>query len=163
MGKSKKQSRAKSTPPPSSSMASSASPAPPPPPPPLPPSAAKKSFLRRALPFLLPANLAVGVYVLARTWKKEPSEKDEESKEKIPSSQVTSKESAISEKTTSTSIPSSMVTRAPIPEHEQRELYKWVLEERRKVKPRDSAEKKKIDEEKALLKKFIRAESLPSL
>ena len=40
---------------------------------------------------------------------------------------------------------------------------KWVLEEKQKVKPRNAAEKKKLDEEKALLKEFIRAGSLPSL
>jgi hypothetical protein len=31
---------------------------------------------------------------------------------------------------------------------EQRKLYRWMLEERRKIKPRDAAEKKKINEEK---------------
>jgi len=51
----------------------------------------------------------------------------------------------------------------PIPEDEQRQLYKWMLEEKRKIKPRNVAEKKKLDEEKALLKEFIRAGSLPSL
>ena len=51
----------------------------------------------------------------------------------------------------------------PISEAEQRLLLKWILEEKRKVKPTDPAEKKKIDEEKALLKQLIRAESLPSL
>jgi hypothetical protein len=51
----------------------------------------------------------------------------------------------------------------PIPEDDQRKLYKWILEEKRKIKPRNAAEKKKLDEEKALLKEFIRAGSLPSL
>ena len=51
----------------------------------------------------------------------------------------------------------------PIPEDDQRKLYKWMLEEKRKIKPRNAAEKKKLDEEKALLKEFIRAGSLPSL
>ena len=49
----------------------------------------------------------------------------------------------------------------PIPEEQQRELFKSMLEERRQAKPNDRAEKKKIDEEKAILKKFIRAESIP--
>lgn len=48
-------------------------------------------------------------------------------------------------------------------EDEQRQLYKWMLEEKRKIRPRDAAEKNKINEEKALLKEFIRAESLPRL
>jgi hypothetical protein len=51
----------------------------------------------------------------------------------------------------------------PIPEDEQRQLYKWMLQEKRKIKPRNAAERKKLDEEKALLKEFIRAESLLSL
>lgn len=78
---------------------------------------------------------------------------------------VESKETAVSEKTVSTESlpPLAKAALPPIPEHEQRELYKWILEEKRKMKPRDSAEKKKIDEEKALLKQVLRAESIPSL
>ncbi|KAL0441414.1 UNVERIFIED_CONTAM: hypothetical protein Sradi_0080300 [Sesamum radiatum] len=57
----------------------------------------------------------------------------------------------------------SPVQRAPIPEEQQRELFKWMLEEKRKVKPRDAEEKKRIDEEKAILKQFIRAKSIPTL
>lgn len=53
--------------------------------------------------------------------------------------------------------------REPIPENEQRELYKWMLEEKRKLKPKDPEEKKHIDEEKTILKQFIRAKSIPSL
>lgn len=53
--------------------------------------------------------------------------------------------------------------REPIPEDQQRELFKWVLEEKRKVKPKDLEEKKRIDEEKAILKQFIRAESIPKV
>ena len=51
----------------------------------------------------------------------------------------------------------------PILEDDQCKLYKWMLGEKRKIKPRNAAEKKKLDEEKALLKEFIRAGSLPSL
>ncbi|ESQ50491.1 hypothetical protein EUTSA_v10022851mg [Eutrema salsugineum] len=53
------------------------------------------------------------------------------------------------------------VARKPIPEDEQRELFKWILEEKRKMEPKDRKEKKKIDEEKAILKQFIRAERIP--
>lgn len=52
---------------------------------------------------------------------------------------------------------------APIPEDQQRELYKWLLQEKRKIKPKDGEEKKRIDEEKAILKQFIRAKFIPSL
>lgn len=53
------------------------------------------------------------------------------------------------------------VARKPIPEDEQRELFKWILEEKRKINPKDREEKKRIDEEKAILKQFIRAEKIP--
>lgn len=53
--------------------------------------------------------------------------------------------------------------REPIALDQQRELFKWILEEKRKLKPKDPEEKKKIDEEKAILKQFIRAKSVPSL
>lgn len=53
--------------------------------------------------------------------------------------------------------------REPIPEDQQCELFKWMLEEKRKLKPKDREEKKQIDEEKAILKQFIRAKSIPQL
>ncbi|CAH2051226.1 unnamed protein product [Thlaspi arvense] len=53
------------------------------------------------------------------------------------------------------------VARKPIPEDEQRELFKWILEEKRKTEPKDRKEKKRIDDEKAILKQFIRAERIP--
>lgn len=52
--------------------------------------------------------------------------------------------------------------REPIPVDQQRELFKWILEEKRKIKPKDREEKKRIDEEKAILKEFIRAKSIPN-
>ncbi|KAG7584407.1 hypothetical protein ISN44_As08g038670 [Arabidopsis suecica] len=55
------------------------------------------------------------------------------------------------------------VARKPIPEDEQKELFKWILEEKRKIEPKDRKEKKQIDEEKAILKQFIRAERIPKL
>ena len=51
----------------------------------------------------------------------------------------------------------------PIPESQQRELFKHILEEKRKVKPKDPEEKKRLDEEKAILKQFIRAKSIPKI
>ncbi|PWA48881.1 hypothetical protein CTI12_AA487340 [Artemisia annua] len=50
-----------------------------------------------------------------------------------------------------------------IPLDQQRELFKWILEEKRKLKPNGPEEKTRIDEEKAILKQFIRAKSIPSL
>ncbi|URE29954.1 hypothetical protein MUK42_17586 [Musa troglodytarum] len=140
--------------------ASPASSAPPPPP----PSAAKKGFLRRVLPFLLTANLAVGVYVLLRTSKKESTEKDEEAVGEVPASPVATIKPVIPDKKQVIGpIPAPLKVLPPIAEQEQRELFQWILEEKRKVKPGDRAEKKKIDEEKALLKQFIRAKSIPMI
>lgn len=53
--------------------------------------------------------------------------------------------------------------RQPVTEDQQRELFHWMLEEKRKIKPKDSEEKRRIDEEKAILKQFIRAKSVPHL
>ena len=50
---------------------------------------------------------------------------------------------------------------APIPEEVQREIFQWMLEEKRKLKPKNPVEKKQIDEEKAILKQFLRAKSIP--
>lgn len=60
-------------------------------------------------------------------------------------------------------IASPVIEREPIPVDQQRELFKWILEEKRKVKPKDAEEKRKIDEEKALLKNLIRSKSIPSI
>jgi hypothetical protein len=51
----------------------------------------------------------------------------------------------------------------PLSQDEQRQVYKWMLEEKRRTKPQNAAEKTKINEEKALLKEIIRAEYLPRL
>ncbi|KAF6152241.1 hypothetical protein GIB67_005895 [Kingdonia uniflora] len=59
--------------------------------------------------------------------------------------------------------PAAVLVRDPIPEDQQRDLFKWILEEKRKVKPKDREEKIRIDEEKAILKEFIRRKSVPSL
>nr|CAD1824257.1 unnamed protein product [Ananas comosus var. bracteatus] len=136
-----------------------------PPPPPLPssssaPSAAKKGFLRRVLPLLLTANLAVGVYIFARTYQKDPDKKEDEAAVAVPASTTAA---TATEKTSGVPAPQPVTVLPPVSEEEQRELFKWILEEKRKVKPRDKSERKKIDEEKALLKEFVRAKSLPSL
>ncbi|KAK3134681.1 hypothetical protein QOZ80_5BG0409390 [Eleusine coracana subsp. coracana] len=132
-----------------------AGPAPPPPPPPPPPEA-KKTFMRRMFPFLLAANIFVGAYVLVRTYQKDSGEKD------AATATAPTSSAATADKPAEPIAPPRKVL-PPIPEDEQRQLYKWMLEEKRKTKPRNAAEKKKLDEEKALLKEFIRAESLPSL
>ncbi|RRT42674.1 hypothetical protein B296_00053791 [Ensete ventricosum] len=186
------------------------------PPPPLPPAAAKKGFLRRVLPFVLTANLAVGgplylvqisiyipnlyffspslglrvvraritatarssrfkevklcliaprLYAFLSTSKNESVEKDAEvAGDVVPAATIAATKSVIHDKKPiAAPIPAPTKVLPPIAEQEQRELFKWILEEKRKVKLSDMAEKKKIDDEKALLKQFIRAKSIPSI
>ncbi|KAK9281354.1 hypothetical protein L1049_004254 [Liquidambar formosana] len=154
-------------PPPLSSSASSAmgtqpSSTPPPQPP-------QESFARRykfLWPLLLTVNLAVGAYLFMRTKKKDAG-LEEDVAVNIPTTPA-STTAANTVPVTKEPLPSPLITepvklREPIPENQQRELFKWLLEEKRKVKPRDPEEKKRIDEEKAILKQFIRAKSIPSI
>ncbi|KAK1358384.1 Beta-mannosyltransferase [Heracleum sosnowskyi] len=126
---------------------------PPPPPPP------KESFARRykfLWPLLITVNLAVGAYIFTRTSKKGAIEEEEEP----TAPEAATVAASVSENPV---VPASVKIREPLPEDQQRELFKWLLEEKRKVKAKDPEEKKRIDEEKALLKQFIRAKSIPSL
>lgn len=109
-------------------------------------------------------NPLFAVYVLLRTSKKESTEKDEEAVGEVPASPVATIKPVIPDKEQVVgSIPAPVKVLPPIAEQEQRELFQWILEEKRKVKPGDRVEKKKIDEEKALLKQFIRAKSIPMI
>ncbi|XP_058750317.1 uncharacterized protein LOC131623328 [Vicia villosa] len=151
---------------------------PPPPPPP------KESFIRRyrfLWPMLLAVNLGVGIYVFARTStkKKDTVEEEKDAANQIPANGTANLISANGTSTPisvkdalallaeqSVSPPSytnPAIKREPIPEGQQRELFKWILEERRKIKPKDEEEKKRIEEEKALLKNLIRSKSIPSI
>ncbi|BBG98861.1 hypothetical protein Prudu_008370 [Prunus dulcis] len=166
-----------SSPPPSSSTMVTQSPSPPPQPP-------KESFARRykfLWPLLLTVNLGVGgtvhagegpswtlrftltfvAYLFMRTKKKDTDVEEEVTTTVSTTTQTTPT-------TTEKPLPLPTITepvklREPIPEDQQRELFKWILEEKRKVKPKDPEEKKRIDEEKAILKQFIRAKSLPRI
>ncbi|KAL7095952.1 hypothetical protein ACP275_10G054800 [Erythranthe tilingii] len=60
-------------------------------------------------------------------------------------------------------IPKHVIVRQPVPEEHQREIFKWILEERRKVKPLNQEEMKRIDEDKAILEEFIRSNSVPTI
>jgi hypothetical protein len=50
-----------------------------------------------------------------------------------------------------------------VSEEEQRQVLQWVLEEKRKVKAQNKAEKASVDEEKRVLKQYLRASHLPPL
>ncbi|CAH1425468.1 unnamed protein product [Lactuca virosa] len=137
-----------------STTATSSSRVPPPPP--------KESFARRykfLWPLLLAVNFSIGAYLFMRTKKKEIIEEEVTAVASTPTSLV-------STASVSDPLPAVMELvkpREPIPLNQQLELFKWILEEKRKVKTKDPEEKKRIDEEKAILKQFIRAKSVPSL
>ncbi|KAG5559209.1 hypothetical protein RHGRI_008950 [Rhododendron griersonianum] len=141
------------------------------PPPPHPPT---ESLARRynkvVWRTLLLSNLVLGgdswqkVYMLARAGKKERAAENRKARAKEPSTPVATTATSVPEEPLlSPPIIEPVKVREPIPEDQQRELFKWILEEKRKVKPKDREEKKRIDEEKALLKEFIHAKSIPSL
>ncbi|KAB5574331.1 hypothetical protein DKX38_001525 [Salix brachista] len=101
-------------------------------------------------------------YLFMRT-KKKDTDQEEEVSSKTPSS-TPSTSAPVSDKI----MPSPIISEAvklcePVREDQQRELFKWILEEKRKVKPKDSEERKRIDDEKAILKQFIRAKSIPGI
>ncbi|KAJ0250513.1 hypothetical protein HA466_0138360 [Hirschfeldia incana] len=133
---------------------------PPPPPPPQPP---KESFARRSK-YVLPILLtAVGGYLFLRATKKDIHPAREEI---AADSGAASAASVTTEKPVSSAVvaePVVIKAREPIPEMQQRELFKWILEEKRKVKPINAEEKKKIDGEKAILKHFIGSKTIPTL
>ncbi|XVF74417.1 hypothetical protein PTKIN_Ptkin13bG0109000 [Pterospermum kingtungense] len=136
-----------------------------PPPPPQPP---KESFARRykfLWPLLLAVNLTVGAYLFMTTKKKDTGITEDVSGD-VGSTSVSTTVTAppVTEKP----LPAPSITQPvklpePIPESQQRELFKHILEEKRKVKPKDPEEKKCLDEEKAILKQFIRAKSIPKI
>ncbi|RDY09501.1 hypothetical protein CR513_06121 [Mucuna pruriens] len=131
--------------------------APPPPPPP-----PKESFARRykfVWPILLAVNLGVGAYLFMGSKKKDTGEEEQDA---TPVSTKDSTAHVVETTVSSPPIANPVIKRDPIPENQQRELLKWILEEKRKIKPKDAGEKHKIDEEKALLKKLIRSKSIPT-
>ncbi|GAA0178627.1 hypothetical protein LIER_29865 [Lithospermum erythrorhizon] len=127
----------------------------------------KDSFGRRykfLWPLLIVVNISVGAYLFMRTKKKDVGP-DEEVKDVSNSSGPATVVNAAVTETPVASLPivEPPKPRQPIPEEQQRELFKWLLEEKRKIKPRDAEERKCIDEEKAILKQFIRSKSIPTL
>ncbi|CAO2190776.1 unnamed protein product [Urochloa humidicola] len=134
--------------------------------PPQAPSAAKGVFMRRIFPFLLATNVFIGVYVFAKTYKRDQEKKNAEAAAAAAAVAALSSPASPTAKAADPApapAPAPKRVLPPLSEDEQRQVYKWMLEEMRKTKPRDAAEKNKINEEKALLKEFIRAESLPRL
>ncbi|XP_028756299.1 uncharacterized protein LOC114715608 [Neltuma alba] len=124
----------------------------------------KESFVRRykfVLPMILAVNLAVGAYLFVRTKKKDIPVEEEQHAPPVSTKDATTP--AVQTSVSPLPMTEQVIRREPIPENQQRELFKWILEEKRKVKPKDPEEKRKLDEEKAVLKQFIRAKSIPRI
>ncbi|KAF4371466.1 uncharacterized protein LOC115707078 [Cannabis sativa] len=153
-----------------------------------PPSPPTESLIRRyklVWRVLLISNLALGAYIFASPRKRDASvvnknkASEKAAKETKAEEVVTTEEEVKAEEEdpysinwptydydTATFPPPAMkplMVREPIPEDQQRELFIWMLEEKRKLKPKDPVEKKRIDEDKAVLKQFIRAKTIPKL
>ncbi|XP_076923959.1 uncharacterized protein LOC143586257 [Bidens hawaiensis] len=128
-----------------------------------PPTPPKESFARRyrfLWPLLLAVNFSVGAYLFMRTKKKEDIEENVTAVTSTSTSAAST--AAVTDSVTSHPVVVEPVkVREPIPVDQQREIFKWILEEKRRIKPKNAEEKKKIDEEKAILKQFIRAKSIP--
>ncbi|KAI4386961.1 hypothetical protein MLD38_004833 [Melastoma candidum] len=170
--------QAQTSPPPPSASPAATSPgtpapthAPPPPPPPqspIPPPSlpVKEPFARRykfLWPLLLTVNIAVGAYLFTRTSKKGTKTAEEEDAKVAFSPPTSSSVTSTAFVAPPTPVMQPVIVREPIPSSQQRELFKWMLEEKRKIKSKDAEERKRIDEEKAILKQFIRAKSIPNL
>ncbi|GAA0182209.1 hypothetical protein Leryth_007820 [Lithospermum erythrorhizon] len=138
-------------------------PTPPPPAAAPPPLTTKLPRAKLAWRVLLISNLALGAYLFTKPLKKESVEETAKVEAEVSSTPTETSTPTFEEPLLSPPITPPIIVRDPIPEDQQRELFKWVLEEKRKVKPQSREEKKKIDEEKAILKQFIRAESIPKI
>lgn len=100
-------------------------------------------------------------YLFLGTKKKDIGEEEEQDVSPVSTKDATPHGVEMSVSTPPITNP--VIKREPIPENQQRELLKWILEEKRKIKPKDAEEKQKIDEEKALIKNLIRSKSIPSV
>ncbi|XAR53434.1 hypothetical protein NMG60_11021984 [Bertholletia excelsa] len=136
---------------------------------PRPPQPPKESLARRykvVWRVLLISNLTLGAYMFARARKKDTAVGHGKAESKLPPPPVETTETAALKPEEPVLLPpviKPVKFREPIPEDRQRELFKWILGEKRKVKPNDWEDKRQIDEEKALLKQFICAESIPRI
>ncbi|KAH9317695.1 hypothetical protein KI387_019464, partial [Taxus chinensis] len=108
---------------------------------------------RYLLSGLVLLNAGIGGYIFLENKKRATDVV--EVQDKIP--EVVEDKTVVKEEKGET-LPSTSVVTAPpkISAEEQLQIWKWMLEEKRKIKAADPAEKKRIDEEKAILKQFIR-------
>ncbi|KAL9224704.1 hypothetical protein vseg_000715 [Gypsophila vaccaria] len=113
-------------------------------------------------------NLGLGAYIFARAKMKASNVKTEKTLQKSPLPPPTTPEPTVEtveepEIAPSTPIADLVRVSEPVPEEKQREIFKWILDEKRKMKPRNKDDKKRIDDEKAILKMFIRSEAVPPI
>ncbi|XP_073277263.1 uncharacterized protein [Primulina huaijiensis] len=117
-------------------------------------------------------NFGLGAYMFAQAGKKERVKLKTEAPVEVtptptptptltptPATTLTDDEELIFTQPTTRPV----IVRQPIPEDQQRELFKWMLEEKRKVKSNNREEKLLIDNEKAILKEFLCSKSIPSV
>ncbi|KAI3443642.1 hypothetical protein Pfo_000307 [Paulownia fortunei] len=124
------------------------------------PAVKRYKFLWRV--FLI-FNFALGAYMFAQPGKKERGKEKSEAPAEVASIPAAVTAPAQEEPVFSPPTTRPVIVRQPVPEDQQREIFKWMLEEKRKVKPQNREEKQRIDEEKAILKEFIRSKSIPSI
>lgn len=103
-------------------------------------------------------------YIFAQAGKREKMKRNSE----VPPMEVAPAPAAVTapaqeDPVVSPPVARPVVERQPLPPDQQLEIFKWILEEKRKAKPHNREEKKHIDEEKAILKEYIRSKSVPSI
>lgn len=120
-----------------------------------PPLPSKESLIKRYKPIwrlLLIFNLALGGYMFAKSRKKNMTMEDrgdaktglEESKAAVKDPFAPTATIPFVEEPLIPIVATKPVkVQKPIPEDQQRELFKWILEEKRKIKPKNPEEKKK--------------------
>ncbi|CAJ1941694.1 unnamed protein product [Sphenostylis stenocarpa] len=129
---------------------------PPPAPPPLPPTGLLMKRCKFIWRLLLLSNLALGAFLFASAKRRDSveitrrtalkSHKGKASVEVPPEPITSSIDLNCDDFFVPVTTPVQM--RAPIPEEQQREIFQWMLEEKRKLKPKNPVERKQIDEEK---------------
>ncbi|KZV21615.1 hypothetical protein F511_17640 [Dorcoceras hygrometricum] len=109
------------------------------------------------------ANFGLGAYMFAQAGKKKRVKEKTETPVDVTSTLTTVTTHTDEEPIVAQPKTTPVIVRQPIPEDQQRELFKWMLGEKRRVKPNNREEKLRIDKEKAILKEFLRSKSIPSI
>ncbi|XP_027066576.1 uncharacterized protein [Coffea arabica] len=109
------------------------------------------------------SNFVLGAYLFIMPKKKQINAESSKAVEAVPPPPVETTSPVHEEPPFIPSPEVPVKVQKPVPEDQQRELFKWILEEKRKVKPQNRKEKQRIDEEKAILKQFIQKESIPGI